>query len=61
MPRTRKPKYFVGSNDDAPARIHFSMDTAKEAGHIYIDVFDKDGQPLVGAIKLVDGEYTTEF
>lgn len=61
MPKTKKAKYFVGSNGDAPDQIYFSLDAAKKDEHIYIDLFDKDGEAIRGAIRLVDGEYTDAF
>ena len=52
---------FVGSNGDAPTRIHQTMYEAKCANHDFIDVFSPDGFHETSWKRKEDGTYTDDF
>lgn len=41
-------KYYVVSSGDAPERIFFSLEDAKDFGSEYIDVFNAEGEWVSG-------------
>jgi hypothetical protein len=53
--------YFVCSNGDAPDELFFSFKAAKEALHLYIDVFDKNGKHVTSYKLQKDDTYTEDF
>lgn len=58
--KLERARYFVGSNGDAPDKLYFNIDTIVDDGHLYIDSFDSNGDP-VDQYKLIEEEYVTSF
>ena len=54
-------EYFVVGYSEQPVKMFFSFQDAKDSGYDFIDVFDKDGNPVSSWCKMPDGQYTTEF
>ena len=52
--------YWICCNSESPEKIYFDFESAVEAEHCYIEMFDKSGN-WVNAMKLVDGKYTNDF
>ena len=47
--------YYVGSVN-FPEKIYFSWEEAVNGNHIFIDVFDSEGN-LMDSFRKIDGEY----